>query len=65
MSTEPGAGHFVLQADDDAPLEYIRDHEFPTGIAYVITRGGEVIVGGSTEEDVEDFAPVMNWNSIA
>jgi D-amino-acid oxidase len=57
--------YFVLQADDDAPLEYIRDREFPTGIAYVITRGGEVIVGGSIEEGIEDFAPVMNWNSIA
>ena len=57
--------YFVLQADDDAPLEYIRDHEFPTGIAYVIPRGGEVIVGGSVEEGIEDFVPVMNWNSIA
>jgi D-amino-acid oxidase len=56
--------YYVVEADQDAPIEYIGDDDFPSGMAYVIARGGEVMVGGSAEEGIEDFTPTLSWESV-
>jgi D-amino-acid oxidase len=56
--------YFVLDADADAPREYLGDDDFPGGMAYVIARGGQVMVGGTAEEGVEDFVPTIKWQSV-
>lgn len=56
--------YFVLSSDASAPEEYIGDDDFPTGMAYVIPRGGEVLVGGSAERNVEDLLPTADWSEV-
>jgi D-amino-acid oxidase len=56
--------YFVLEADAGAPTEYLGDDDFPGGMAYAIPRGGQVMVGGTAEEGVEDFVPTLKWQSV-
>lgn len=63
---EPYKGqYFVLLDDGGAPLEYIGDDDFPTGMTYVIRRAGEVLVGGTAEPGREDLHPTLNWAALS
>ena len=46
--------YFVLNAGANTPSIYIGDDEHPAGMAYIIPRAGQVLIGG-TEELTEDL----------
>jgi D-amino-acid oxidase len=52
----PVRGHYlVLEPDDKSPTRYIGDDQHPAGVAYVIPRDGELIVGGTAEADKNEL----------
>jgi len=53
--------YFVLRASESAPRAYVGDDDHPGGMAYVIPRLGEVMVGGCAEEGREDLAFTLDW----
>lgn len=53
--------HFVLKGSASSPLEYVGDDDHPGGMAYMIPRGGEVLVGGCAEEGREDLLFTLDW----
>jgi hypothetical protein len=53
--------YFVLKSSDSAPVDYIGDDDHPGGMAYVIPRLGEVMMGGCAEEGIEDLELTLNW----
>lgn len=56
--------YFVLRGDDQAPRTYIGDDDHPLGMAYVIPRAGEVLVGGSAEEGREDDLLTLDFDDV-
>ena len=43
--------YLVLGTKGDIPDTYVGDDEHPDGMAYMIPRAGEILVGGTAEED--------------
>lgn len=56
--------YFVLRSDTTAPSEYLGDDDHPGGMAYVIPRGREVLVGGCAEVGVEDLKLTLDWEDV-
>lgn len=56
--------YFVLKKGEDAPSDYIGDDDNPYGMAYVIPRGDEVLVGGCAIEGVEDTSFTLNFEEV-
>lgn len=56
--------YFVVSADDGAPSEYIGDDDHPGGMAYVIPRAGEVMIGGTAEAGVNDLTETIRWPDV-
>ena len=54
--------YFILKADDNSPKVYIGDDDHPGGMAYMIPRLGEVMVGGCAENDIESLELTLNWD---
>jgi D-amino-acid oxidase len=54
--------YFVLRSSESAPHVYVGDDDHPGGMAYMIPRLGEVIVGGCAEEGKEDLSLTLDWN---
>lgn len=53
---EPYKGqYFVFRRADNAPKDYVGDDEHPGGMAYVIPRASEIMVGGSAERGQDDL----------
>ncbi|MGH9969764.1 MAG: FAD-dependent oxidoreductase [Pyrinomonadaceae bacterium] len=53
--------YFVLRASPSSPREYVGDDDHPSGMAYMIPRCGEVMVGGCAEANVEDLELTLDW----
>jgi D-amino-acid oxidase len=53
--------YFVLRTSESAPRAYVGDDDHPAGMAYVIPRLGEVMVGGCAEEGREDLVFTLDW----
>jgi len=47
--------YFILKGGDTAPTVYVGDDDHPLGMAYMIPRAGEIMIGGSAEKNVEDL----------
>jgi len=47
--------YFVFEKTNEAPEIYVGDDDHPGGMAYVIPRFGEVMVGGCAEKGTEDL----------
>lgn len=56
--------YFVLKRDPSAPTEYIGDDDNPGGMAYVIPRGHEVLVGGCALEGAEDLELTLDYEEV-
>jgi hypothetical protein len=54
--------YFVLRATDSSPRTYIGDDDHPAGMAYMIPRCGEVMVGGSAEKGSDDLEFTLDWD---
>ncbi|MCC8949391.1 FAD-binding oxidoreductase [Bradyrhizobium sp. Arg62] len=62
---EPYKGqYFVVASSDGSPTEYIGDDDNPDGMAYVIPRAGEVMVGGSAEAGLNDLFETIKWSDV-
>jgi glycine/D-amino acid oxidase-like deaminating enzyme len=60
---EPYKGqYFVLRRDERAPTTYVGDDEHPLGMAYMIPRAGEVMVGGCAERGLDDYELTLDFN---
>ena len=55
--------YFVIKANDGTPKTYVGDDDHPLGMAYMIPRLGEVMVGGTAEEGTEDLGLTLDWSS--
>jgi D-amino-acid oxidase len=55
--------YFVLSGDDEIPLTYVGDDDHPGGMAYMIPRSGEVLIGGSAEKDRDDLEQTLDFAS--
>jgi D-amino-acid oxidase len=53
--------YFVLKGSHISPRTYIGDDDHPGGMAYVIPRLGEVLVGGCAERGREDLELTLDW----
>ncbi len=53
--------YFVLKGSASSPREYVGDDDHPGGMAYMIPRGGEVLVGGCAEQGCEDLHFTLDW----
>jgi glycine/D-amino acid oxidase-like deaminating enzyme len=53
--------YFVLKGSDVSPETYIGDDDHPGGMAYMIPRLGEVMVGGCAEKGLEDLELTLDW----
>lgn len=63
---EPYKGqYFVATADADAPIDYVGDDDHPGGMAYVIPRAGEVMIGGTAEAGRSDLEQTIEWLDVA
>lgn len=52
----PVKGQYVtLELRDGAPTHYVGDDQNPAGMAYIIPRDGQMLVGGTEEENVADL----------
>jgi D-amino-acid oxidase len=52
----PVRGHYlILEPDAESPTRYLGDDQHPAGVAYVIPRDGELIVGGTVEHDEHEL----------
>ena len=54
--------YFVLKRTESSPDVYTGDDDHPGGMAYVIPRFDEVMVGGTAEKGVEDLDLTLDWN---
>jgi glycine/D-amino acid oxidase-like deaminating enzyme len=54
--------YFVLKGSNVTPKTYIGDDDHPGGMAYMIPRLGEVMVGGCAEKDREDLELTLQWD---
>ncbi|MFK4495880.1 D-amino-acid oxidase [Bradyrhizobium japonicum] len=62
---EPYKGqYFVVASNDGSPTEYIGDDDHPDGMAYVIPRGGQVMIGGSAEAGLNDLVETIKWSDV-
>jgi D-amino-acid oxidase len=53
---EPYKGqYFVFGRTNDSPADYVGDDEHPGGMAYMIPRAGEIMVGGCAEPGIDDL----------
>jgi D-amino-acid oxidase len=53
--------YFVLKKAHDSPTVYIGDDDHPGGMAYMIPRFDEVMVGGCAEQGKEDLQLTLDW----
>lgn len=53
--------YFVLQGSNLSPTVYVGDDDHPGGMAYVIPRLGEVMVGGCADQGIEDLEFTLDW----
>lgn len=59
---EPYKGqYFVLRMTDGCPTAYVGDDEHPLGMAYMIPRAGEVMVGGCAERGLDDLSLTLDF----
>jgi D-amino-acid oxidase len=54
--------YFVLRDSAGSPRTYIGDDDHPRGMAYVIPRFGELLVGGCAEEGIESLELTLDWD---
>ena len=54
--------YFILKASIDSPKVYIGDDDHPAGMAYMIPRLGNVMVGGCAEKNIESLELTLNWD---
>lgn len=54
--------YFVLRATADSPKVYVGDDDHPGGMAYMIPRLGEVMVGGCAEKNIESLELTLTWD---
>jgi glycine/D-amino acid oxidase-like deaminating enzyme len=54
--------YFVLKGSQQSPKDYIGDDYHPGGMAYMIPRLGEVMVGGCAEKGSEDLKLTLDWS---
>jgi D-amino-acid oxidase len=54
--------YFVLKATANSPKVYIGDDDHPGGMAYMIPRLGEVMVGGCAEKNIESLELTLTWD---
>lgn len=60
---EPYKGqYFVLKREDGAPTTYVGDDEHPLGMAYMIPRAGEVMIGGCAERGLDDLELTLDFD---
>jgi D-amino-acid oxidase len=52
--------YFIFRRTEDAPSDYVGDDEHPGGMAYVIPRTSEIMVGGSAEPGLDDLELTLN-----
>jgi D-amino-acid oxidase len=53
--------YFVLKGSDSSPRTYIGDDDHPGGMAYMIPRYGEVLIGGCADKGLEDLEFTLDW----
>jgi glycine/D-amino acid oxidase-like deaminating enzyme len=59
---EPYKGqYFVLRKANGCPPTYVGDDEHPLGMAYMIPRAGEVMVGGCAERGLDDLNLTLDF----
>ncbi len=56
--------YFVFNRTTETPPQYIGDDDHPGGMAYVIPRGTEVLVGGCADEGLEDLGFTLSWEDV-
>ncbi len=56
--------YLVLDVADDAPKEYLGDDQHPEGMAYVIPRDGQILVGGTEEANKSDLAFTVDRDAL-
>jgi len=54
--------YFILKANPDSPKVYVGDDDHPGGMAYMIPRLGEVMVGGCAEKNIESLELTLTWD---
>jgi D-amino-acid oxidase len=55
--------YFILKSiESDSPKTYIGDDDHPVGMAYMIPRAGEVMVGGCAEKGREDMELTLDFD---
>ena len=58
---EPYKGqYFIFKRTENAPDDYVGDDEHPGGMAYMIPRASEILVGGSAERGLDDLEFTLN-----
>jgi D-amino-acid oxidase len=54
--------YFILKAEPNSPKIYVGDDDHPGGMAYMIPRLGEVMVGGCAEKNIESLELTLTWD---
>lgn len=54
--------YFILKANTDSPKVYVGDDDHPGGMAYMIPRNEEIMVGGCAEKNIESLEFTLNWS---
>ncbi len=54
--------YFVIKGSDTSPTTYVGDDDHPKGMAYMIPRLGEVMIGGCAEKNLEDLELTLTWD---
>lgn len=54
--------YFILKANANTPKVYVGDDDHPGGMAYMIPRLGEVMVGGCAEKNIESLELTLTWD---
>jgi D-amino-acid oxidase len=56
--------YFILKGDASAPRDYVGDDDHPGGMAYMIPRCGEVLIGGCAEQGVENRDLTLSFEDV-
>ncbi len=56
--------YLALKLESDGPTKYIGDDQHPEGMAYVIPRDGELLVGGTEEHNISDVGFTANRDDM-
>lgn len=56
--------YYVIKATSTSPKNYIGDDDHPGGMAYMIPRANEIMIGGCAEKNIENLELTLTWPEV-